>query len=282
MILSLKPLDEEKYIQPIKNHYASRAVWSSLSNGEQHIELCACESRRKKHFTLTGQSACAIRGISRSATFEMRPHAICVNNKTSSLVRWHFGEPDQTAEIIDGMLVAGPLRAVCDLAGFDTPESLLASINDCLFQKLFTKEQLDIEIESREGRNGHKILQRLATFATGKCESPLETKAWIEVYKAGFEMPMQQVVIKDGWQKYRVDMLWESHSRKIILEIDGLVKYKTMQDIYDEKEREDALRDMGYEFIRVTYKQIKEGRFIEKLERKEISKRRNQGLLFPV
>jgi very-short-patch-repair endonuclease len=42
----------------------------------------------------------------------------------------------------------------------------------------------------------------------------------------------------------------------LIVETDGVVKYNDRRDLVAEKEREDALRELGYRFIRVLAKDI--------------------------
>jgi very-short-patch-repair endonuclease len=136
---------------------------------------------------------------------------------------------------------------------------------------------------------GKSCLTRLISFASDKCESPLETMGWIILYKAQFVMPTQQFKIT-GRNRFKVfaDMYWEVKSRRIILELDGRGKYtnykseKDKNDAYfEEKVREDKLREMGYEFIRAIPKEVHNGELLRKLSVKNIPKRRNFGLLFP-
>jgi very-short-patch-repair endonuclease len=283
MIYSTKHLNEAKYIQIADRYYAERTEWLALSKEAQHCDLCTCVAKRRKKLILTGQSACAAFGVPRLDFFETRPHGTSeIFRETDDIVRWHFGPCDPDVAVINGLLVASPIRTICDLAKCDSPESLLVSINHCLFHELFSKERLTAELEKRTRMKGKALLKQVLRYTTPKCESPLETIAWIALYNAGFTMPQQQVVIHDnGSFVARVDMYWELRGRKVVLELDGRIKYEIKDNLIEEKRREDKLRDMGYEVIRADWGMVKKGELVQKLMKKEIPMRRYSARKFP-
>jgi very-short-patch-repair endonuclease len=215
------------------------------------------------------------------------PHCLSDKRKTSKdFIRWHYGQLDPNAAMIGGTLVVGEVQMICDLATSLTPESLLASINHCLHENLFTKEQLLSVMETRPGMKGGNLLKRLLRFATPKCESPLETIAWTAIYKAGLTLPQQQVLIRDNNHAFIgcVDMYWEVRKRKIVLELDGQSKYKNDPEgkvQFTEKVREDKLREQGYEMIRSYWSEVRNGKMIQKLIDNHIPPRRNFTGTFP-
>jgi hypothetical protein len=291
MIYSTKNLDEHKYVQVAENYYALYSEWLKMNDTARHLDLCACVAGRREQLMFTGQSTCAVRGIPRLNLFEMRPHCVSEVWRSSDIVHWNYGQRDSNAAVIDGLLVTSPIRTICDLAKFDDTDSILVSINHCLFNDMFSKERLMDEIEKQSGFKGKKVLTQVLKFATPKCESPLETIAWIALYDAGFVMPQQQVNIKDGQHFIgRVDMYWELRGRKIVLELDGRIKYKNGNDLFNrngedpfdlEKAREDKMLDLGYEMIRATWKTVKSGELVEKLKRRNIPMRRYTARKFP-
>jgi very-short-patch-repair endonuclease len=282
MIYMTGMLPEKKYIEIAKNYYAVRSEWIELTSREKHIELCACVVPRRKQLIFTGQSTFAIFDISQLENYEMRPHCIRECRKSKDFIRWHYGPPDPNATWIHNCLFASPIRAICDMALLNTPASLLVSINHCLNKGLFTKDQFFAELRARPGMKGRKLLMRLLEFATEKCESPLETIAWIALYKAQFKMPGQQVRIYENHHRIgRLDMLWELRERKIILELDGRIKYLQGEALFKEKRREDKLRSMGYEFIRGDWEDVQNGELVKLLRERKIPIRRNFGKSFP-
>lgn len=294
MIYSTKHLNKDEYVQIAGKYYTTRKEWFDMPENQRHLELCILLANRRKQLMFTGQSAAAARGIARTDPFEMRAHCISTTRMSEDIIRWHYGERDRASTIESGILAASPIRTVCDLAKFDSPESLLVSINHCLFNDLFSREQLLEEIENKRGMNGRRILGKLLRFSTKQCESALETIAWISIYQAGFVVPQQQLIIrKEKDFIARVDMFWELRDRKVILELDGKIKYKENSKydgnskfkkddvLYDEKIREDRLRELGYEVIRATWAEVRSGVFVKKLCAKKIPLRRNFTGTFP-
>jgi very-short-patch-repair endonuclease len=277
-------LDETDYIQVTKNYYALRREWFAMDLQARHLDFCTCVAKRRKNLLFTDQSACAIRQIPRQDLYEIRPHCISETRKPSDVIRWHYGSRDPKASIIDGFLVASPMRIICDMANSDSPESLLRAINHCLYKKSFTKKQLLQELEKQPSHmHGKKLIRRLLRFATPQCESPLETLAWIAIYKAGFVMPQQQIGI-DGDQSFfaRVDMFWKLPSgTKLVLELDGMLKYEESGSLKAEKIREDTLRKMGYEVARATWSDVMEGSLVPMLIDRKVPLRRDFTGTFP-
>jgi very-short-patch-repair endonuclease len=230
----------------------------------------------------TGDSARLIKGIPRLGHPELKPHCLSDKRKNSDVIEWHYGKLDPNAVVQNGYLVVSDIRMICDLATTDTPECLLVSLNHCLHEELFTKEQLLAALENRPGMKGGNLLKRLLRFATPKCESPLETIATIYIYKAGLKMPQQQVDFYEKGRRFaRVDMYWEVRKRKIVLELDGQIKYKDEQVRFREKIREDKLREQGCEVIRATWSDVMNGQLVQKLIDKNIPLRRNFSGTFP-
>ena len=275
MIYSNKSLDTTKFIEVAENYYAEIEGWLDKYPSEKHRELCKCISARRNNLTFTGQSSCAIRPIPRTDSYENRPHCITEVSKGSDLIRWRYGEADQDATIIDDIRVASPIRTICDLAKEDSPKSLLVSVNHCLYNKDFTKNQLLSELDKRDIRWKNKIIKVLK-FATDKCESPLETIAWIAINNAGFVLPKQQERLYDKRIFIgRVDMSWDIGENKIILELDGMGKYKDAKDLHLEKIREGKLHRQGHKIIRATWGDVTKGKLLTMLEDANIPKRRS-------
>jgi very-short-patch-repair endonuclease len=283
MKYSNRPLSQNEYVHIGENYYALRSEWDALSERERHLSVCFfIMSRRSVPMIFTGKSACAARNIPRLDALEMRPHCISQHRRSDDWIRWHYGSSDENASVIRSLLIASPPRIICDLAGEDSPESLLVSINHCLYKKLFRKEDLLAEMEKHPGLRGAKILRRLLYFATDRCESPLETLAWIALYKAKFVMPAQQLRFYASNKIVgQVDMYWELPRRTVILELDGKLKYQNEDAIYKEKRREDALRAMGHEVIRAGWIDVMNGTLTQRLREEKIPQRKYYGRKLP-
>jgi very-short-patch-repair endonuclease len=295
MIHSTEHLDKIEYAQIAENYYLPKEEMLLIQNDAKnnialqnkmiHLDLCRLIATRRKDLMFTAQSAAFAYGISRDDSIEMRPNCISDRHKRSDIIRWHYGMRDPKARSVNGIFVASPTRTICDLAKLDNPESLLVSINHCLYMDLFSKNQLLYKINSHSRMKGSLLLKRLLQFATNQCESALETIAWIAIHKAKFVMPQQQVIIKDKHDFIgRVDMYWKLGSRKIVLELDGVMKYTDLNNtnaLINEKRREDKLRRLGYEVIRMEWKDVKSGRLVAELTARHIPLRKHFTGNFP-
>ena len=282
MIYSTQLLPKSKYVPIVKNYYAVRDEWTKLSKRARHLDMCACVAARRKHLIFTGQSACSIYNIPRLDEYEMRPNCISKNTKGSDIIRWHHETYDPNARMLKELFVTSPMQAFFDLAKHDSPESLLVSLNHCLFNKLFDVNEVASELAKRPGMAKIKLLRRLLRFANKNCESPLETLAWIALYKAGYILPQQQVDIF-AKQKFVgcVDMYWELRGRIVVLELDGNIKYTVGYDLLAEKKREENIRRAGCEVYRSDWNEVKNGELVQMMEEIGIPKRRHFVGTFP-
>jgi len=94
----------------------------------------------------------------------------------------------------------------------------------------------------------------VAAVADGRCESPGETLARLIVRGCGLSVTPQVVV---PGARARVDLMLDD--APVVVEFDGRLKYVDAdgrpdpQALWDEKRREDRLRDLGYEVVRITW-----------------------------
>ncbi len=101
---------------------------------------------------------------------------------------------------------------------------------------------------------------RMAAFADGRAESPVESLARVVLAELGFPAPDLQVVLfVAGGLEVRLDLLFRQY--RTALEIDGKVKYTDPYGpagnvVWEEKLREDAIRDDGYEVVRTNHREL--------------------------
>jgi very-short-patch-repair endonuclease len=98
---------------------------------------------------------------------------------------------------------------------------------------------------------GHLKAAWVAAYALATAESPLESLARAVTMLGGFPEPRTQVEIETRLGPFRVDLL--DRGGRVVTEADGRSKYSSPRDVWQEKRREDALRDRGLEVIRFTY-----------------------------
>jgi hypothetical protein len=110
-------------------------------------------------------------------------------------------------------------------------------------------------------RRGNTAALRAVEFADGRAESPDESRSRVAIARCGLPVPILQhrFEIAGG---ARVDFWWPEHGT--VGEFDGRVKYGRLlrpgQDpaevLWEEKRREDALRDTGASVVRWVWDEI--------------------------
>lgn len=108
--------------------------------------------------------------------------------------------------------------------------------------------------------------RQVVRLADGRSESVGESRARLLLSAVGFR-PTPQVEICDlhGRLVGRVDFLLERE--RIIVEFDGLMKYADAhgrEALASEKSREDRLRALGYEFVRLTWADLSRPAMVER------------------
>jgi very-short-patch-repair endonuclease len=163
-------------------------------------------------------------------------------------------------------------RTAIDLCRHSTSWPDAVIVADSALSLGLDKVELEAAAARAAGWRGGTTALRAAAFADARSQSAAESRARALFAEhdalTGFDL---QVRIGDanGFIA-QVDFLFREH--RTIVEIDGKVKYtdpwRTPGDVlWNEKLREDRLRDAGFEVVRVTWKQLvtEPGRVIERI-----------------
>ncbi|MBO1267133.1 hypothetical protein J1902_03920 [Arthrobacter sp. PO-11] len=116
---------------------------------------------------------------------------------------------------------------------------------------------LEAVTSGRIQRGAHRVRNVLEAL-DGASESPGESRTRILMVRAGIPAPTPQVEIPTAAGLFRADFAWKRE--KLILEFDGKDKYfdyrPTELVLFEERQRETALRELGWEFVRVRWPQL--------------------------
>ena len=94
---------------------------------------------------------------------------------------------------------------------------------------------------------GHRDALWVADHAIRLAETPIESLARGSIILAGFPAPEAQVWIRTRRGRFRVDL---RDDVGVVIEADGRGKYREIGDVWQEKLREDAVRETGAEVVR--------------------------------
>ncbi|MCO4275497.1 type IV toxin-antitoxin system AbiEi family antitoxin domain-containing protein [Pseudarthrobacter sp. HLT3-5] len=154
----------------------------------------------------------------------------------------------QTADIVfvDGMPCTSLERTVVDCCLMLTYRQALVLIDHALRMGA-DLEKIRRMSASLAGRNGVRTLRRAIENADARSESPGETLTRELIHRLCIEPPELQVVAWSADGQYRLDF-------------DGRVKYfdyePTDEVIYKERQREKALTEEGWTFIRIKWQDL--------------------------
>jgi hypothetical protein len=148
-----------------------------------------------------------------------------------------------------GLRCTSPARTAVDLARHLTFRQGVVAVESMLRFKLTTEAQLDAVLAECAGWPYIRKARRVLSITDAKTAESLARAVFVEV---GLPEPEAQAHIFDaaGWEVARVDFLFAG---RVVVEVDGRVKYTDPKVLWEEKLREDRLRELGYEVVRLTW-----------------------------
>lgn len=119
-------------------------------------------------------------------------------------------------------------------------------------QRLIEAARIPVR-EAMQRRGMRSAIAALAQASPVR-ESPIESLTYGHLVEAGLPLPICQHPILTPFGTFFPDFYWER--QRLIGEADGRVKYGDAGAIIAEKEREQVLRDLGYQIVRWTGREI--------------------------
>lgn len=254
-----------------RNAVVDGDLWRAAKPWERHdLRARAVAAGLTKGATcpvvLTHHSALAVHGIALHGVDDKVHLAWCDGRRgrTTDLVRVHRGVPRALVGTRQGVHVVSPAAACVQVAARFGAEAGLVSADDALHRGVMGVDELQSAVEglgvSRASRGPAEVL----ALADPRIESAAESRARWAFHVAGIEQPTPQVVLRDEWGEpwARVDFMLEEVG--VVIEIDGLAKYQDVRDLRAEKLREDRLRELGYEVVRLTWADLNDPRVVRR------------------
>ena len=146
--------------------------------------------------------------------------------------------------------VTTPARTWVDLARLGSLAQALVAGDHSLRAGLFTVSEVDRVLVEMPRARGFRRARQALEHLDARRESPLESASAAYFVHQRIPSPTPQEVFYDANGRFigRADFWWEDAN--LIGECDGRSKYRTPDDLYAEKRREDRLRAQGYAVIR--------------------------------
>lgn len=167
----------------------------------------------------------------------------------------------------DGVRVSTVARAVIE-AACEAPFAAGVVLADAaLCSRATTVAELHAVLDTMRSWPRSTAACQVVSFANPGAESPGESRARMLFRQEGLPVPELQALIHDraGALAGRVDFLFREHDT--VVEFDGLLKYglgrsAPADDLFREKRREDLLRELGYEVVRITWADLAQPRVV--------------------
>ena len=190
-------------------------------------------------------------------------------------LRVHPCLPDTVARQRDGSCVVHPAIAIVQSAALAGVAAGVAAADAALHAGQVSKRDLEDALGVARlgpGRGNARITVELGDART---ESPGESWSRVLFVSLGLPAVDPQVEIRDehGRLVGGVDFLFRA--LRTVVEFDGLVKYGAAdgrQALVDEKRREDALRSLGFQVVRLTWRNLYDPGLVDRMIREAFAR----------
>lgn len=183
----------------------------------------------------------------------------------------HKPVDESWVEVVDGMRVVMPVMAALQAAGHSGVEAGVVCLDGVLHRaemkdladvgrrngpaRALVQEQIARALEEGFPR-ADTVVQEVVELADGGAESVGESRSRLLLQTLGFGPVITQYSVRDGALLVgRTDLKLDRWH--VIVEFDGQGKYSEGKyghdSVYKEKRREDQIRDLGYEVVRLVW-----------------------------
>ena len=130
------------------------------------------------------------------------------------------------------------------------PEAFLVPADAALRAGRVTSAQLTHAVEVFASHTGIGPVRGALPVVDGRHESPGESRTAFLLEALGHALEPQAEVVAEG-RLYRAD--FRISGTRVLVEFDGAVKYDDRRALFEEKQREDALRRAGWVVVRIVW-----------------------------
>lgn len=151
----------------------------------------------------------------------------------------------------------------CVQVGLSDPRALMVSGDAALRQGVVTGDELRLACDALRGQRGLTRARATVPWCDGRHESPGESVTAWTLRSLGYDLDPQFASGLTGPGGGRLRNDFRILGTNVLVEFDGLVKYaardgeEAQRLLFAEKQREDALREAGYEVVRLTWSDLR-------------------------
>lgn len=244
-----------------RNALVDGRLWLDAKPWERHVlraRSVAATLAPDSPVALSHHSALAVWGVSVHGVDD-RVHLTATDGRrgrNDARVSFHRPVPAPFVTRHRGIALVRPAAACLQVAALAGGEAGLVSADAALREGCCTSADLRDALSALGVARTSRAPAMVASLADHRIESAAESRARWVFSLAGLAQPTPQVVIRDEHERFvaRVDFLVEEYG--VVIEVDGMGKYDDIRDLRAEKVREDRLRELGYEVVRLTWSEL--------------------------
>lgn len=270
-----RELDRGAWSRLRRGVYIETSYWQQLDPEQQHIrQAVAAALRCNGDLVFTLVTAAILHGLPHWGVPLHEIHAIrgtgIGGRREAGICHRRAQLPPDQVEVVNGLRVCSKERLMVDVGrAYDFEQAIV--INDAALRAGADRDLAkQIYLSLCYSWPSSRAAANTITFADSRAESPGESRLRVQCRLLGLPTPEPQGRIYDdqGQLIARADLVfWE---QRTVVEFDGKVKYgmngtDASGQVYAEKLREDAIREAGFEVVRITWADLTD---LRRLERK--------------
>ena len=172
---------------------------------------------------------------------------------TSTVVQHNARLSSGSVWLREGRHVVAPARAIIEVACTTGFEPALVIADEALRTGLVSMRALEFALCDAENWPRSPAARQVVASCNGLSESVGESRLRLLMDRFGLPAPTLQAPIRrDGVLLASVDFLFDRF--QTVVEFDGMMKYADDATVLiQEKQREDDIRELGYQVVRVTW-----------------------------
>jgi predicted transcriptional regulator of viral defense system len=265
--------------------YTEGTAPASLDRESRHALVVSATVAGLRTPTIVGHQSAAVLhalrvwGIRLDRVHILRPPP--ARGTGSARLHLHVAKvPDGQVTLVDGAMVTTVARTIVDVARTVPFESAVVMADWALHRKMTSREELEECLQIMGPVPGSRAAARVLAFADRLSESVGESRSRVLMHRLRLPKPDLQVRVlrRDRSEIGRCDFGWEA--RRTVGEFDGRIKYGRLlkpgqsagDAVFEEKRREDELRDHRWQVARWTWDDLDRPRMIEQRIRRSFAR----------
>jgi very-short-patch-repair endonuclease len=201
------------------------------------------------------ESAAWLYGLVERAPDEVAVTVVGRNCRSREGIRVHrvAALDRRDVQILDGILVTSPARALIDFAATATDDELEHAYDEARARKLVREAEVDAALARARNRAGGAALRSLANRERGDGYTRSRAERLLRklVAEAGLPKPIFNIKVHG----LEVDAYWPEH--RLVLEVDGYAFHSGRRRFERDRDKDGTLVAHGLTVSRVTWEQLK-------------------------